>query len=153
MLETIEKDLSCNLEQLSKQLKASKTPDVSAFSQTLFHFFGNEKEREYINILVISRRDPFFAQGYLLTLKNLLCDICIADKKILKTEKDITLVNITFSSLVDILLNCICNTSLTLEETNEMIIGLLQNGYYITLTNRFGIDALNNPFAVQNDRI
>ena len=35
---------------------------------------------------------------------------------------------------------------LTLKETNEILVGFLQNGYYITLTNKFEIDMLTNPF-------
>ena len=56
------------------------------------------------------------------------------------------IIDITAITIIDILLYSICNTKLTLVEINELIIGLMQNGIYVTLTNKFNIDALNNPF-------
>lgn len=149
VLEVIEQALMINLEQVSQSLKVKKELDLSVFSRTLYDFYQDGYDRKYINVLVLSRRDPIFAQGYLSTLKKMLMDICIVEGKKLKTEKEASLVNSSFSSLVSILLNCLCNTSLTLEEINTLIVGLLRNGYYITLTNLFGIDVLKNPFLIE----
>ena len=35
-----------------------------------------------------------------------------------------------------------------IQEINELIIGIMQNGVYVTLTNWFGIHALKNPFSM-----
>ena len=73
-------------------------------------------------------------------------DVCVEDMESVKSEKERMMVEGAISALIHLLLNCICKSSLTMEETNELIIGLMQNGFYVTLTNRFGIKALKNPF-------
>jgi len=140
--------LSFSLERMCNEFRG-KRPALNDFARILYDYALDEKEREYLGTLVLKRRDPFFAEAYLDILKELLFDICIDENKEFASEKDKMIVNGAISSVINLMLNCVCNSTLTVEETNELIIGLLQNGYYITLTNRFGIDVFYNPFAVK----
>lgn len=146
VLDHIEARLSLSLEKMCGKFKEKK-PALNDFSRILFNYASNEQEREYLGTLVLNRRDPFFVEGYLNILKELLFDICIDDSKEFASEKDRMIVDSAISSIINLMLNCICSSALTIEETDELIIGLLQNGYYITLTNRFGIDVFYNPFS------
>ena len=148
VLDHIEAMLSFSLERLCNEFRG-KRPELNDFARILFDYASDEKEREYLGTLVLKRRDPFFAEGYLNILKELLFDICIDENKEFASEKDKMIVDGAISSVINLMLNCVCNSILTVEETNELIIGLLQNGYYITLTNRFGIDVFYNPFAAR----
>ena len=73
-------------------------------------------------------------------------NICITGKYDDYEEKERAILDITISSIVDVLLNSICNSSLTIDEINSLITGFMQNGYFITLNNKFDINRLNNPF-------
>ncbi len=146
VLDEIEKELSTNLELMNQEIR-EKNFDLIDFNQILYEYYSDEKICDYINILVLNYKDPFFAQNYLLILKELLLDICTEDNIVLNSERDKLLIDGAISSLINLLLNSICNTPLSLDEINELILGLLQNGFYITLTNRFGITAFKNPFS------
>ena len=145
VLEMIERVLSEQLDRISDYVRCHKQTMVD-FSETLFHFYQSDITKNYINLLVLNRSDPAFAQKYLYTLKMCFLDVCIADGKNYHSSRDKMLVESAATSLIDILLNCICNSDLTLNEINDLIMGLMKNGYYVTLTSRFGIDVLNNPF-------
>ena len=147
VLDHIEARLSLSLEKMCGEFKEKK-PALNDFSRILFNYAADKQEREYLGTLVLNRRDPFFAEGYLNILKELLFDICIDGCKEFASEKDRMIVDGAISSIINLMLNCICSSALTIEETDELIIGLLQNGYYITLTNRFGIDVFYNPFSM-----
>lgn len=145
VLEDIEEGLSHNLQKIEGLFNQTKG-GLTSFSQILYDCFQDKKQKEYINILVLNRRDPFFAQEYLSKLKLYLQQICIADGKLVSNEKEKILIDITISSIIGILLNGICNSNLSMNEIDAFIVGVLQNGYYVTLTNKFNIDVLNNPF-------
>ena len=145
VIEDIEDMLYQKLEQMDELIKNQKSSMID-FNRILYECCGDEKELEYISILVLERRDPFYAQKYLHTLKEYLMEVCIDDGKLFKNGHDRALIDITLSSMTEILLSCVCCCELSIDETNELIMGLMQNGYYITLTNKFGIDMLNNPF-------
>lgn len=101
---------------------------------------------EYIRILVLDRRDPFFAKKYLELFKQCLFLICFDVEVQNVSEKKGDLLNVTVNSIINILLNLICNTKSSLEEIETFIMGLFSDGYYDTLTNKFHIRVLKNPF-------
>ena len=145
VLEKIEEILSYNLEKMQEDLTEKKS-DLIDFSQILYTYYSDKTICDYINVLILNYKDPVFAQNYLSILKELLAEVCTKESTHPLSIRDKTIVDGALSSIINILLNCICNTDLSLSEINELIKGLLQNGYYITLTNRFGIDVLKNPF-------
>ena len=146
VLDKIEAELSLSLEQMCQHI-IEKNPQLTDFSQILYECYYEEKTKDYIRILVLRRRDPFFAENYLEIIRDFLLRVCLDKTKTCQSEKDKQILNCAFNSIIELLLNAICNTSLQLDEINELILGLLQNGYYITLTSRFGIDVLENPFS------
>lgn len=125
-----------------------KEPELADFNRILYECYSEEITKDYIRLLVLERRDPFFAENYLKSLRDFLLRVCIDKNAVSQSEDEKQLLNCAFNSIIEILLSSICNTSLQLNEINELIVGLLQNGYYITLTNRFGIDGLKNPFSL-----
>lgn len=147
VLDDIENELSFSLNAMCTQIY-EKIPSLTDFSEFLYKYYNNQKTQNYIQVLVLEHRDPFFSKDYIQTLKELLYDVCVEHDKTVQSEKEKVIVDGAISSVVILLLNCICTTELTLEETNEIIIGFMQNGIYITLTNRFGIDLLKNPFLL-----
>ncbi|MCH3921890.1 TetR/AcrR family transcriptional regulator [Limosilactobacillus sp.] len=147
VLEKIEAELNLALEHKCHQI-SEKEPELADFNRILYECYSEEITKDYIRLLVLERRDPFFAENYLKSLRDFLLRVCIDKNAVSQSEDEKQLLNCAFNSIIEILLSSICNTSLQLNEINELIVGLLQNGYYITLTNRFGIDGLKNPFSL-----
>lgn len=71
--------------------------------------------------LVLNRRDPFFAEGYLNILKELLFDICIDDSKEFASEKDRMIVDSAISSIINLMLNCICSYTECYRRIHELL--------------------------------
>lgn len=145
ILEEIEHELSGSLNVLCEQVRGQAL-GLTDFNKILYDCYNDEKMREYVRLLVLKHRDPFFAQEYTNTLKQLLSEICVDSTSKECTPKEKLILDGAISAVVNLLLNCIC-TTMDIHEINELIIGFMQNGIYVTLTNRFGIHALKNPFA------
>lgn len=146
ILEEIEKELSVSLNALCEQVRG-QTLGLTDFNRILYDCYSDEKIREYVRLLVLEHRDPFFAQDYTNTLKKLLYEVCVEVDEEECTSKEKLVLDGAISAVVNLLLNCIC-TTMDIHEINELIIGFMQNGVYVTLTNRFGIHALKNPFSM-----
>lgn len=146
VLNAIEVKLSYDLSSMCAEIR-SENSSIDDFSRVLYKYYGNEETRDYINVLVLDHRDSFFAENYLEILHGLLIDVCLEDIKNVTDEKEKMIVDVAIDSLINMLLNCICKSSLTIKETNSLIAGIIQNGIYVTLTGRFGIRALKNPFV------
>ena len=145
VLEKIEETLSHNLEQMKKDL-TEKESDLIDFNQILYTYYSDKTICDYLKVLILNYKDPVFAQNYLCILKELLADACTEKNAQPLSFRDKIIVDGALSSIINILLNCICNTDLSLSEINELIKGLLENGYYTTLTTQFGIDVLKKLF-------
>ena len=141
VLEEIEANLLSELNKI-EQLSIS-ADNLTKYSQILYDCF---QEKEYLRILVLDRRDPVFSQKYLNRLKNHVFHICVSGCREDYAENDLALIDITISSIVDAILNGICNSQLSIEKISRLILGFLQNGYYITLSSIFEIKGLKNPF-------
>ena len=141
ILEEIEANLLYELKKI-EQLSIS-ADNLTEYSQILYDCF---QEKEHLRILVLDRRDPVFAQKYLNRLKNHVFHICVSGCREDYAENDLALIDITISSIQDVILNGICNSQLSIEEISRLILGFLQNGYYITLSSIFDIKGLKNPF-------
>lgn len=146
ILEEIERELSVSLNALCEQVRG-QTLGLTDFNRVLYDCYSDETMREYVRLLVLEHRDPFFAQDYTNTLKKLLYEVCVEVDEEECTSKEKLVLDGAISAVVNLLLNCIC-TTMDIQEINELILGFMQNGIYVTLTNRFGIHALKNPFAV-----
>lgn len=144
VLDEIEANLFANLTKIDKLYNQSKG-SFAMYGQILYDCFQTEKE--YLRVLVQNRRDPFFSQKYLAHLKEQVRNICIADNSIERGEKEIAVIDIAVSSIVDVLLYSICKSPLTIEEISDLIAGFIQNGYFVTLSNKFDIAGMNNPFS------
>ena len=145
VLDSIEAQLSFSLNKMCEDVRDTEL-SLDSLSRILYDYYGDETERDYINVLILEHRDPFFAQDYLETLRLLLMDMCVEDIDKVSSAKERMIVDGAVASIVNLLLNCICKSTLTLDEINELMIGFMQNGFYITLTSRFGIKVLKNPF-------
>ncbi len=141
----IEEELSSSLNEACSHFSTSGGT-LTDFLQIFHQSFRDTKTREYISVIVLDHRDTAFAENYLNKIRELLSAVCVDSHKELKSEKERIILDSALSSIITMLLNCICKAALSLEETNALVIGLLQNGYYITLTNRLGIDSFINPF-------
>lgn len=146
ILEEIEQELSVSLNALCEQVRGQAL-GLTDFNRVLYDCYSDETMREYVRLLVLEHRDPFFAQDYTNTLKKLLYEVCVDVDEEECTSKEKLVLDGAISAVVNLLLNCIC-TTMDIQEINELILGFMQNGIYVTLTNRFGIHALKNPFAV-----
>lgn len=146
ILEEIEQELSVSLNALCEQVRGQAL-GLTDFNRVLYDCYSDETMREYVRLLVLEHRDPFFAQDYTNTLKKLLYEVCVEVDEEECTQKEKLVLDGAISAVVNLLLNCIC-TTMDIQEINELILGFMQNGIYVTLTNRFGIHALKNPFAV-----
>lgn len=146
ILEEIEQELSVSLNALCEQVRGQAL-GLTDFNRVLYDCYSDETMREYVRLLVLEHRDPFFAQDYTNTLKKLLYEVCVEVDEEECTSKEKLVLDGAISAVVNLLLNCIC-TTMDIQEINELILGFMQNGIYVTLTNRFGIHALKNPFAV-----
>lgn len=146
ILEEIEQELSVSLNALCEQVRGQDL-GLTDFNRVLYDCYSDETMREYVRLLVLEHRDPFFAQDYTNTLKKLLYEVCVEVDEEECTSKENLVLDGAISAVVNLLLNCIC-TTMDIQEINELILGFMQNGIYVTLTNRFGIHALKNPFAV-----
>lgn len=146
ILDEIENELSISLNELCEQVRGQPL-SLTDFNHILYGCYSDEKIREYVRLLVLEHRDPFFAQDYTNTLKNLLYEVCVEVDEEKCTSKERLILDGSISAVVNLLLNCIC-TTMDIQEINELIIGFMQNGIYVTLTNRFGIHALKNPFSI-----
>ncbi|MDO4556125.1 MAG: TetR/AcrR family transcriptional regulator [Lachnospiraceae bacterium] len=144
ILNEIEANLLENLRKID-ELYHNNLGSLAMYGQTLYDCFQSEKE--YLRVLVLNRRDPFFSQKYLAHLKEHVLNICIADNSKNCGEKELAVLDIAVSSIVDVLLYSICNSTLTIEEINELISGFIQNGFFVTLSNKFDIKGMNNPFS------
>lgn len=147
VLERIESDLSSSLERVRAYLDGIKNPSQNDFGKALYELYSDEKEKEYLNILILNRRDPFFAQNFLLELREMMYSVCLKENALFGSDREKMLLDCAVSSMINIILDCVCNTDLDAMETDQFIRGILQNGYYVTLTNMFGIDVLKNPFV------
>lgn len=147
VLETIEAELSLSLNHMCADIRKG-TPSLNELNRVLYEYYDDEKTKDYINLLVLEHRDPFFAKEYIKEMEEAVRDVCVAKEAELSSEKDKMIVAGAITAVTDLLLNCICRSSLSIQETDELILGLMQNGFYVTLTNRFGIHALKNPFAL-----
>lgn len=142
----IENELSISLNELCEQVRGQPI-SLTDFNHILYSCYSDEKIREYVRLLVLEHRDPFFAQDYTNTLKNLIYEVCVEAEKEECTPKEKLILDSAISAVVNLLLYCVC-TTMDIQEINELIIGFMQNGIYVTLTNRFGIHTLKNPFSI-----
>ena len=143
VLEEIEAYLLEDLESIDTMFENS-SGGLAMYSQILYNCFQTKKE--YLRLLVLDRRDPFFAQKYVSHLKEHMLNICLTEQWGDLSEKELSVLDITVSTIVYVLLYSICNSCLTIDEINELIAGFIQNGCFVTVTNKFNIHKLNNPF-------
>ena len=143
VLEEIESNLLSELNKIEHLYNS--TDSLWQYSQILYDCF-QEDNKEFLRILVLDRRDPFFSKIYIDRLKEHVFRICVSGSRKDYADHDLSIIDITISSIVDVLLNGICNSSLSIENINYLIIGFMQNGYYTTLSSIFDIKGLRNPF-------
>lgn len=146
VLEDIEAKLSMSLNNMCVDVRKN-IPTLAGLNRVLYTYYGEEMTQDYIRLLVLEHRDPFFAGRYLEELKNLVTDVCMEPDHTVSSDKEKMIIDGAITAVTDLLLNCICKSSLTIEETDELILGFMQNGFYVTLTSRFDIHALKNPFT------
>ena len=152
ILDGIEQELSVSLNALCEQVRGQAL-GLTDFNRILYDCYSDSKTREYVQLLVLEHRDPFFAQDYTNTLKKLLFEVCVEDEAEACTPKEKLILNGAISAFVNLLLDCICTAiDIDISEINEFMMGIMQNGVYVTLTNRFGIHALKNPFSMSLTR-
>lgn len=147
VLERIEGELAESLERMRGYFDSVDNPTQDDFGKVILELCRSEKEKDYLNVLVLHRRDPFFAQDFLMELREMMLGVCLKEGALFGSDRERMLVDCAISSFVSTILDCVCNTDLTLQETNQFMQGVMRNGYYVTLTSMFGVDILKNPFV------
>ena len=135
VLEGIEQDLFQQLKVLdATQIGAHE--NLNSFGQKIYQLLS--AKREYIHFLVVLNRDAEFSQHYKERLQSVVARVVTAEAK---TAKNAAIMKVIYGVIIEFILQCIDQDTLTSDEIMAMVDGTMKVGLNQTLLDNFGFSA------------
>lgn len=135
--------------ELMQDLEDIHIPDLfteNKLDQIAFQFYHlYSLKRDYLHTLVIDQKRPEFAIRYRKKMQEKLYTVIMtAQKEYTPLQQKV--IDIVVAQIVETLLYCADDTSITYQEMLQIIKGFGLKGYYHTMAENFDIQDIMNPF-------